>query len=77
LKDLNLIAKSFFRTLTSVYKPRVEYPEVIPASGGTQKANPKVKKTDANRNQQSSKAVQNRQKDDDDEDGEDLKRLGL
>ena len=71
LKDLNVIAKSFHRTLTSVYKPRVEYPSATPSKKDQNKA----KKQDASRNQQSSKDAKNKNKGSEKEDGEDLKRL--
>ena len=71
LMDLNKIAKTFHRTLTSVYKPRVEYPETPQSGAG------KSKKNDAGRNNQPTKGGQNKQKDSNGENREDTKRLRL
>ena len=72
LKDLNFIAKSFHRTLASVYKPRVEYPDSPHRNN-----NKKVKNQDASRTQQHEENTEHSTDDASAKDGDDLKRLGM
>ncbi|MBW2644882.1 MAG: HDIG domain-containing protein [Deltaproteobacteria bacterium] len=68
LKDLHEIAKSFNKTLTGIYHHRVEYP-------GTQTGGGKRQNGDSDRQQ--AKSVPDKQREDKEEDGEYLKRLGM
>ncbi|MBW1674009.1 MAG: HD domain-containing protein [Deltaproteobacteria bacterium] len=71
LKDLNLIAKTFSKTLSGIFHSRIEYPEPI-AKGKTDK-----RKENGDSNNLSAPHEKNGSRENKNEVKEDLKRLGM
>ena len=71
LKDINLIAKSFNRTLTGIFHSRIDYPEPVLKEGASRK------KGDESLAKGPTKDSKDRSEKDNKDSGGDLKRLGI